>query len=245
MNGDEGGHERLQIVGLVRDAGIRYARAHPPWLTSPFEQSMTKGAGAHRPATFIVRSASSNPLALARALRQEVSRRGPDSASATSARKRKSTKCTPSVNGCSRCWLCFSQLWRFCWRVSDCMECLTIPCPTAARIGIRLAAPNPSHCTPRDHRSLLHVVIGAAAGLALGIASTRYLEDCSTRSSHRLRHPRASVHDNSGRRSSGRPTAVIRAVRIDQSPCCAPNKLVGHTTTYRHSAVAQGIHPLI
>jgi predicted permease len=73
---DEGERRRFQIVGLVRDA--RYRDVHEPMLPVayiPFQELDAKGAfKAIRRATFIVRTASSHPLALAAMLRQEVHR---------------------------------------------------------------------------------------------------------------------------------------------------------------------------
>ncbi len=73
---DEGARTRLQIVGLVRDArygGVR--EPIPPVAYVPFQSVDHKGAGrAIGRATFIVRTSSSNPLALASTLRQQVPR---------------------------------------------------------------------------------------------------------------------------------------------------------------------------
>jgi predicted permease len=73
---DEGKRDRLQIVGLVRDA--YYQDIHAPILPVVYVplHSMDE-KGALRPLdeeTFIVRTAASNPLVLASSLRQEVPR---------------------------------------------------------------------------------------------------------------------------------------------------------------------------
>jgi predicted permease len=78
--GDDGGRLRLQIVGLVRDA--RYLGMRGPILPVayvPFRKVDDKGA--LRPVgrgTFIVRTSSSDPWALAAVLRREVTRARPE-----------------------------------------------------------------------------------------------------------------------------------------------------------------------
>jgi predicted lysophospholipase L1 biosynthesis ABC-type transport system permease subunit len=72
-------HTRFQIVGLVRDA--RYRSMREPMLPVAFVPFQSVDAkGAFQPigrGTFLVRTASSNPLALAATLRQEVPRARP------------------------------------------------------------------------------------------------------------------------------------------------------------------------
>jgi putative ABC transport system permease protein len=84
---DEGGRIPFQIVGVVRDARYRGLREPvPPIAYVPFDAVDTKGAGkaaevlqlaAIKRATFIVRTASSNPLALAPVLRRQVAQAEP------------------------------------------------------------------------------------------------------------------------------------------------------------------------
>ena len=77
---DEGKRVHVQIVGVVRDA--RYSGIRdpiPPVAYVPFHSIDGKGAGlAIKRGTFIVRTASANPLALASVLRREVARAQPD-----------------------------------------------------------------------------------------------------------------------------------------------------------------------
>ena len=75
-----GGRARLEIVGLVRDARSRSSMRLPirPTAFIPFQS--VDARGALQPAgrgTFIVRTAAPNPLALASVLRREVSRARP------------------------------------------------------------------------------------------------------------------------------------------------------------------------
>jgi predicted permease len=77
---DEGPRLRLQIVGLVRDAPYRSIREpFLPLAYVPFQSIDAKGAlRPVRSGTFIVRTSSSNPLALASILRQEIPRARPE-----------------------------------------------------------------------------------------------------------------------------------------------------------------------
>jgi predicted permease len=75
-----GGRSHFQIAGLIRDARSRERMriAIRPTVYIPFRT--TDASGALKPAgrgTFVVRTASSNPLALAAALRREVARARP------------------------------------------------------------------------------------------------------------------------------------------------------------------------
>ncbi|HTZ89795.1 MAG TPA: ABC transporter permease [Alloacidobacterium sp.] len=74
--GDDGGRERMQIVGVMRDSDYRGIREPMlPVVFVPFHQKDNKGAMQPETyETFIVRTASANPLALASMLRQEVSK---------------------------------------------------------------------------------------------------------------------------------------------------------------------------
>ena len=70
--GDEGGRVPLQIVGVARDARYRGVRQPiPPIAYVPF-QSVAKNGIQPKRATFVVRTSGSNPLAMASALRREV-----------------------------------------------------------------------------------------------------------------------------------------------------------------------------
>jgi putative ABC transport system permease protein len=77
---DEGVRIRLQIVGVVRDARYRGMREPiPPVAYVPFRSIGEGGVGrAIDRGTFIVRTSSSNPIALAPTLRRAVSRARPE-----------------------------------------------------------------------------------------------------------------------------------------------------------------------
>ncbi|HYK37320.1 ABC transporter permease [Alloacidobacterium sp.] len=78
--GDGGGRERMQIVGVMRDAEYRGVREPMlPVVFVPFHEKDAKGV--MQPSTyetFVVRTATANPLALATTLRQEVSKTRPE-----------------------------------------------------------------------------------------------------------------------------------------------------------------------
>jgi predicted permease len=72
-----GGRARIEVVGLVRDARSRDRMRLPIRPTAYIPFSSTDGKGVLQPkgrGTFVVRTASANPLALASTLRKEVSR---------------------------------------------------------------------------------------------------------------------------------------------------------------------------
>jgi predicted permease len=73
-------HVRYQVVGLVRDAPYRSMREPIlPVAYVPFHPVDANGVGQPiREATFVVRTSSSNPLALASTLRREVPRAQPE-----------------------------------------------------------------------------------------------------------------------------------------------------------------------
>jgi predicted permease len=75
---DDGKRERIQVVGLVRDA--YYSDIHEPMLPVVFVPiHSTDSTGIFRPLdeeTFVVRTTASNPLALVSILRQQVPREG-------------------------------------------------------------------------------------------------------------------------------------------------------------------------
>jgi hypothetical protein len=75
---DDGKRDRMEVVGLVRDA--YYGDIHEPMLPVVFVPvHSTDSTGIFRPLdeeTFIVRTTASNPLALASILRQQVPREG-------------------------------------------------------------------------------------------------------------------------------------------------------------------------
>ena len=179
---DEGGHERLQIVGLARDARYRGMREPiPPVAYIPFQSIDEKGAG--RPighATFIVRSSNSNPLTLARILRQEVSRARPGFR-VSNIRTQKEINEVHTVRERLLAMLAlFFAIVALLLAGVGLYGVLDYSVVQRRReIGIRLAIGAQPIDIARSVTTevLSMVVIGAAAGLALGIASTRYLED--------------------------------------------------------------------
>src|ERR1019366_279126 len=76
----EGGRTRFQIVGLVRDARYRGIRGSIQSIAYvPFHSLNAQGAQLDiGKGTFIVRTASLNPMAMAASLRREVARARPE-----------------------------------------------------------------------------------------------------------------------------------------------------------------------
>jgi hypothetical protein len=69
--------QKFQIIGLVRDARYRYLRQPVlPVAYTPFRRTDAKGT--MQGGTLVVRTATSNPLALASVLRNEISRTRPE-----------------------------------------------------------------------------------------------------------------------------------------------------------------------
>ena len=102
---------RFQIVGFVRDARSTDDMREPDTADGLRSVPTVDAKGASVPmgrGTFIVRTRTANPLALASILRQEV-RAGAvgDFTSATSARRWRSIWRRPSANGSWRCWRLF------------------------------------------------------------------------------------------------------------------------------------------
>jgi hypothetical protein len=72
---DDGSRERMQVLGVARDAYYSSIRAMLPVVFVPMHQRDSKGQMTSiQEATFIVRTGSSNPLALGSVLREEVTR---------------------------------------------------------------------------------------------------------------------------------------------------------------------------
>jgi predicted permease len=76
---DDGSHERMQVLGVARDAYYSSIRAMLPVVFVPLHHREPQGQMmSFSEATFIVRTAWSNPLALSSQLRAEVARARPE-----------------------------------------------------------------------------------------------------------------------------------------------------------------------
>jgi putative ABC transport system permease protein len=178
---DEGAHIRLQIVGLVRDARYRGMREPiPPVAYVPFQAIDNQGAGRPiRRGTFIVRTSSSNPLALAASLRQEVARARPGFRVSNI---RTQMEINQSLTVRERLLAMLAVFFAAVALVLAGVGLYGVldysVLQRRREIGIRLAiGAQPADIARRVTGEVFAMVlIGAAAGLGLGIVSVRYIE---------------------------------------------------------------------
>jgi putative ABC transport system permease protein len=179
--GDEGERRRLQIVGLVRDARYRGMREPiPPVAYVPFlsidEKGVPRGI-SH--AAFIVRSSGSNPLTLASVLRQEVARARPGfrvSNIRTQLEINQSHTVRERLLAMLAMFFAVVALLLAGVGLYGVLDYSVIQ--RRREMGIRLAiGAQPGDIARRVTAEVFFmVVVGAIAGLALGMASARYLE---------------------------------------------------------------------
>jgi len=177
----EGGRSRFEIVGLVRD--VAYLDPREPMLPQayyPFRSLGDKGAlRARDSATFIVRTTSSNPLALASVLRREVHRaRSEFRVSNIRTQTEINQSHTVRERLLARLALFFGVV-ALLLSVVGLYGVLDYSVLQRRReIGIRMALGAPAGDVARrvtaDVFSML--LAGALVGLALGVASARYIE---------------------------------------------------------------------
>jgi predicted permease len=178
---DDGQRARFQVVGLVRDARYRDIRGPIlPVAYVPFQEFDVKGAlKALRRATFIVRTSSSNPLALAPTLRREVPRARPEFR-VTNIRTQLEINQSHTIRE-----RLLAMLALFFATVALLLAGIGLygvldysVLQRRREIGIRMAIGAPAADIARRVTAdvLSMVLVGALAGLALGMASVRYLE---------------------------------------------------------------------
>jgi predicted permease len=179
--GDEGGRLRLQIVGLVRDA--RYLGMRGPILPVayvPFRRVDDKGALQPRGrGTFIVRTASSDPLALASILRAEVPRARPEfRVSNIETQAEINRMHTISERLLATLALFFAGVALLLAGVGLYGVLDYSVLQRRREIGIRMAIGAPPGGIARlvTVEVFSMVLAGALGGLALGMASARYIE---------------------------------------------------------------------
>ena len=178
---DDGKHTRFQVVGLVRDARYRDVRGPMlPVAYVPFQEFDANGTPrAIRRATFIVRTFSPNPLALASILRREVSRVRREFR-VSNIRTQQEINQAQTVRERLLAMLAF-----FFAAVALLLAAIGLygvldysVLQRRREIGIRMAIGAPAGDIARrvttDVFSM--VLLGALAGLALGMASARYIE---------------------------------------------------------------------
>ncbi len=177
-----GGRARLEIVGFVRDARSRDSMrlAIRPTAYIPFQSIDAKGAFQPKGrGTFIVRTASANPLALASTLRQEVARARPGFR-VSNIRTQVELNQTDTVRErlLAMLGLFFAVVALLLAGVGLYGVLDYSVLQRRREIGIRMAIGAQPGGIARlvtvDVFSM--VLVGAVAGLALGMASARYIE---------------------------------------------------------------------
>ena len=179
--GDGGDRSRFQIVGLVRDARYRDARGPMlPVAYVPFQAIDEKGGfSAIRRATFIVRTYGSNPLAVASTLRREVPRARPEfrvSNIRTQLEINQSHTVRERLLAMLALFFAAVALLLAGIGLYGVLDYSVLQ--RRREIGIRMAIGAPAADIARrvvtDIFSM--VLLGALAGLTLGMASVRYFE---------------------------------------------------------------------
>jgi len=177
----ENDHVRFQIAGLVRDARSRDDLRRPIRPTAYFPLHATDAAGALLPmgrGPFVVRTHTATPLALASLLRQEVTRNGPAIYIST-------------IRAQSEINLARTVRERMLFLLAMFFAAVAVllagiglygvldygVLQRRREIGIRLAVGAQASDIARRVMSeaLSMVLLGAVAGVALGLASVRYI----------------------------------------------------------------------
>jgi predicted permease len=175
------GPDHYEIVGLVRDARYRYMREPIlPVAYVPFQSIDAKGAlQARSRGTFIVRTSGSNPLAIASILRHEVPRARPEfrvSNIRTQTEINRSHTVRERLLAMLALFFAVVALLLAGVGLYGVLDYSVLQ--RRREIGIRMAigaqAGDIARRVTVDVFSM--VLVGAATGLALGMASARYIE---------------------------------------------------------------------
>ena len=170
--------QKFQIVGLVRDARYRYLRqAVLPVAYTPFRRLDAKGT--MQGGTFVIRTAASNPLAIASALRNEIPLANSEFRVSNMRTERE------LIDSQTIRERLLAMLARFFGFVALLLAGVGLygvldysVLQRRREIGIRMAlGAQPRHLAIRvTARVFSMVLLGALVGLALGLASVRYIE---------------------------------------------------------------------
>jgi putative ABC transport system permease protein len=170
--------QKFQIVGLVQDARYRYLRQTVlPVAYTPFRRTEPKGT--MQGGTFVIRTSTANPLALASTLRNEIPRIHPEFR-VSNMRTQQELIDSQTVR---------ERLLAMLARFFGCVALLLAGVglygvldysvlQRRREIGIRMAlGAQPRDLAVRVTASVFSMVLlGALTGLALGLASVRYIE---------------------------------------------------------------------
>jgi putative ABC transport system permease protein len=218
----ESGHVRFQIVGLVRDARSRDNLRRPILPTAYFPLHAVDSKGASVPmgrGTFVIRTRTANPMALASILRQEVPRAWPG-IYVSFIRTQVEINLAPAIRA-----RLLSLLAMFFAAVAVLLAGIGLygvldygVLQRRREIGIRLAIGAQAGDIARrvTAEAFSMVLVGAIAGIALGMASVRYIEtllyEVKGTDMGMLMVPCLTILAAA---SLAAVPAVIRAVRID------------------------------
>lgn len=175
------GSQKYQIVGIAKDAPYRTMREPIlPVAYVPFQPASAQGAVQPiSRATFVVRSSTDNPLSLAASLRQEV-RRARSDFRVSNIRTQVEINQSHTVRErlLAMLALFFAAVATFLGAIG--LYGVLDYCVLQRRreIGIRMAIGSPASNIVRlvTIEALSAVMLGAGAGLALGIGSARFIE---------------------------------------------------------------------
>jgi predicted permease len=177
---DDGSRERMQVVGVVADADYSSIRTILPVVFAPLHHPLSQGT--LRPmgeVTYIVRTRSTNPLSLALQLRQEVGRVRPElRVSNVETQKELLDAQTLRERMLATLAMFFAVVAIMLAGVGLYGVLFYSVIQRHREIGIRIAlGARPAHVIrPILSGIALALAMGTAAGLTLGLVSTRLIE---------------------------------------------------------------------
>ncbi len=235
---DDGTRDRMQVIGLARDADYRSIRE--PMLPVVFTPLHSIEKGALRPldeGTFIVRTSAANPLALASTLRQEVPRvRSEFHVSNIQTQKEMNQAQTVRERLLATLAFFFGAVALLLASIGLYGVLNYSVMQQQRELGIRIALGGRlGHVARRVTAGVVSALLsGTLAGLLLGLASARYVESLLYQvKASDPRHAGDPGHSDSRSWACGRDSA---------HPACTPHRPGRHAAggiTCRRSQVAR------